>query len=185
MGVPQLFNISGDAVKRAEESRSFHYKIPEQGVTTKVNKKGQTESRWVEPVKIVRAFCEDKAGREGQQRVQFTLQFQAKIPSENKGKMFMARQLINFPALMSDSDVDEVMNDISINLLKTLFTACGVAIPATGISADLLNGAFPAKEAGGQSALAGQEVFASFVDKGPNEWGRDQGVESYTGEMNA
>jgi hypothetical protein len=183
MGVPQLFNISGEAVKRAAESRSFDFAVPG-NATVKVSKKGVTESRWVEPIKVVRAFCEDKVGKQGEQRVQFTIQVQARIPSDNKGKQFMARQLINFPALMSDTETDGVMNDISINTLKTLFNACGVQLPGNEITAELLNGAFPAKDAGGTSALAGQELFGSFVDKGENQWGRDQGIENYTGATN-
>lgn len=171
-----LFDIPGDIVAKAEESRAFKLNVPE---NARRNRRDPRIAFWMEAGVITAASSGTYENEKTAQTVS-TLSFTVEINGEGSGlnvnKPLTATMRINNNALRDGEPKSQVtMSFMSIAMLKSLFNAMNVAsdLPNGGYSKLLLDKYFPAETQNfpaENSMLVGSTVYFE-VKQGPRELG--------------
>lgn len=182
------FNLDADVLAQYEKlaSSGFNLLVPE-GVA----RDNKQNARWQEAIVIESASRTKKTGNKGQDHTQIIVK--SKVigfgNSESVGKPYTIFLTLNFGAVegkgigTNDQKNEVQMTAMSVKKMRGLLAASGIDTSA-GIQSEVFDQCFPLADAQGnapQSAIAGQTVIISLVDKGAkkreNGGGNQQDVE--------
>ena len=180
-GLNQLsaMNYTPDALDKADEGAGWNLLVP---AKAQAGRKGGV-ARWLEFVKVIDAYRDDEAGKQGQTRLLLTLQYQVIAGGDSDDNIERTATLflrLN-PLFVNQGDTgalgqgdakgEKTMHAMAMKKLKQIMVAAGLSLNQ-GLTEEVLNSLFPEPSNSIGGALRGVRLAFLMKDnearKNPN-----------------
>lgn len=172
-------NYSPEQLDKADEGAGFNLTVPEKAKSSR--KKGV--ARWLEFVKVIDAYRNDDAGKDGQTRLLLTLQYEVVKGGDSEDNVERTQSLflrLN-PGFVNgkkrealgqgDAQKETVMHAMAMKKLKQIMVAAGLSL-SQGLSTQVVDSLFPEADNSSNGVLRGVRLAFLMKDdanrKNPN-----------------